>query len=144
MKAGETTQRIRSANLRTFAGLSRYYEAMASKLLSPSRQQTTADRAPQGPPAVPPERSVFADSSGRRDRILTLIGRALAVVLLLWLAAVGAGLAGLGTLPGVPDIGSPDEPTAGQPGAAEDSRRSEPATAIRAKFWIGAQPVHRR
>src|SRR5918992_1485315 len=101
---------------------------MTSKLLSPSQPETTVEEAPPRSPAVTPERSVFADSSGRRNRILTLIGRAFAVVLLLWLAAVGAGLAGLGTLPGVPEIGSPDERPS-QPAAAGDPRRGGQATA---------------
>jgi hypothetical protein len=55
---------------------------------------------------------VFVDRSGRRRRLLTVVGAALAVALLASLALLLAGLVpgGAVPLPGWPDAGGPEQP----------------------------------
>jgi hypothetical protein len=88
---------------------------MGVQVLSPVEQAHASPFSPLRPPEVV-EQPVFADSTGRRTRLVSLAGRALACVLLLWLVAVAAGIAGLGTLPGVPDIGGSEPAAHGRSG----------------------------
>jgi hypothetical protein len=82
---------------------------MALESLTVDERDGTREATTLRQPAVQRESPVFADLSGRRGRVFRVIGRALVVVLVLWLAAVGAGLAGLGTLPGVPELGGAEQ-----------------------------------
>jgi hypothetical protein len=82
---------------------------MALESLTVDEREGTREATTLRQPPVERESPVFADLSGRRGRVFRVIGRALVVVLVLWLAAVGAGLAGLGTLPGVPELGSAEQ-----------------------------------
>ena len=89
---------------------------MGIDVLSPVEQARGSGPAPL-PPPVAAEQPVFTDPDGRRARVVTLAGRALACLLLLWLIAVAAGIAGLGTLPGVPDLGGSTATGAERPGS---------------------------
>jgi hypothetical protein len=88
-------------------------------------------------PAAQRESPVFADLSGRRSRVFRLIGRALVVVLVLWLAAVGAGLAGLGTLPGVPEVGGEEQ------SAPRESRSPADTTSGADRVATSSSPARR-
>jgi len=52
--------------------------------------------------ARPAEPAVFADPTGRRERVVRAALLVLAACFALWLAALVAGAVGFGTLPGVP------------------------------------------
>ena len=62
---------------------------MGIDVLSPVEQARESGPAPLPPPAAA-EQPVFTDPVGRRARVVTLAGRALACLLLLWLIAVAA------------------------------------------------------
>src|SRR5215211_2431756 len=56
-------------------------------------------------PVLDGDAPVFADASGRRAVLLRRVAQLLGALVLLWLVAVAAGLAGLGTLPSIPPLG---------------------------------------
>jgi len=97
-----------------------------------------------GPTTEPPaavadlDSPVFADPSGRRAALMRRAAQLLGALVLLWLAAVAAGLAGLGTLPGVPLVGGSDQQRSAQRGhdvrpAPASPRRQRSSEEIRAQ-----------
>jgi hypothetical protein len=112
----EACDQIPDPNPRTRATRSRFINQMGIDVLSPVEQARGSGPAPLPPPAAA-EQPVFTDPDGRRARVVTLAGRALVCLLLLWLIAVAAGIAGLGTLPGVPDLGGSTATGAERPGS---------------------------
>jgi hypothetical protein len=54
------------------------------------------------------EHPVFVSTRGRRALVVRTAVAAMAVVVLAWVAAIGAGLLGVGTLPGLPHVGGKD------------------------------------
>jgi hypothetical protein len=79
---------------------------------------------------APHERPVFVASDGRRARRLRFVASAVAVLALLWLAALAAGMFGFGRLPGISTplgrIGGPDR-------AQSDRSESKTPTATRSE-----------
>jgi hypothetical protein len=60
------------------------------------------------------ETAVFATANPVRRRAVRMVAELVGVVVLLWLAAMAAGLIGLGQLPGVPQLGARHEATPNQ------------------------------
>jgi hypothetical protein len=69
---------------------------------------------------------IFVDRSGRRRRMVAVLGTAIAVVIVVALVAVAAGLSGVSPLrvPGFPDLTKPTNGPAATNGPQED----QPAT----------------
>lgn len=92
----------------------------------------------RGRPVAPAPAPVLADPSGKRMRLLTRVGRVVAVLFLLWI--VGLGLAGLGILPAseVP-LGRALASQAPSPLAALPRPKQPSASDL-----ASARPLHRR
>ena len=87
--------------------------------------------------AASDHRPVFVAEPGRSRTAVRVVGWAATAVVAAWLAAVVAGAAGFGSIPGLSLPGVPDAP-------AETDSRGEPSGAVVARHARGSEraPAH--
>jgi hypothetical protein len=97
------------------------------------------------PPVEPvPEQPVFAYAGVHRRRLLRAGGFTLAAGVTVWLVAMVAGVMGLGTLPGVPDIAAQDDQRSHATPVAKSAQTSEGRRQPARTPGIGSTPTQRR
>jgi hypothetical protein len=113
--------------------------AMAKPLVR-NRVSLTRPIRPTSKLDPPPNQPIFVDRSGRRRRVLTLIGASLAVAIVLVLVMLGAAVSGVSPLkvPGFPDPPKPGNVPAGGPGA--DPAAQTPLQGVGASLRTSGTP----